>query len=360
MERRKALALIATSIPAASLDGCQAMKVAFSHSFEIEQKSSEVIFRGYGNSVRVNASPETIVDLFRTPEQVMRFGVFDRAVFPPGSTDLTDLGHKAVLDMRVGGIDWRVPFTDVKSIHTADGSEMWFASIVPTLHVQKWRIKRLENGSRVDFQFFGEPPRIWGGRQVAWTELIDPFTTLFDNALAHLKALFDPEFDREAYMAEGAHGELFDVIFQRYNLQSRLNSSPAEVYDYLVEKNGIVSAMGEDPVKATCMGGPQTAYCPYDSSLNGLNVPINRFTVKTRKNRLMTHILTWSDYMAAVELKVGGFPGSRRSSLQVSFTIELPRPGSEHSLDLTIGISKLPERMLTAAEQMKRNIEISD
>ena len=354
MERRRLLHILPAA-PALLGAGCAARKKT-NGALGIEQVSSAVVFRGYRNSVTVDATPDRLSEMFKTPDDVMKWGIFNHVSFASGTDDFREPGSQARIIMTVGGVVWNILFTNIRHTISGDGThEIWFVGTNPTVHVQKWTFAPQGDGSKVTLRFYGEPPSFWGLRKIDWTDVVDVFINLFDTALMNLANLFAPSFDRKAHLASGGSGDIFDVIFQRFAAEFPVSAPAGKAYHYLSQNDRFSTLLG-DGSDVDCLSAKDSENCPFKVKVSGRSIGFDSFLVKRRPGMGQTRILTWDDYITSVELSASPrFPFSSRA--RAVYTMELPEQRSELAVDLTIGISRIPDKMAAAALSAKRELE---
>lgn len=334
--------------------GCSCMRLSGAVN-GVSHDSSAVMFRGYKNTVLVNTDPRSIFDMWSGPEEIMKFGVFKSVKQAGTGTDMRVPGNRVRIRMRVGGIDWNLIFTNVRTGIRDGVYEIWFAATEPTFHFQRWGLFPAQGGARVDFRFFGQPPRVWGSEEVYWTELVDYFTALFDNTLANLQCLSDPGFDRKTYLSGPAKGELFDVIFKRYQVVTRVMTGRGKAFDYLAASDDLMAVLGEPGSAVIRQGSGHDSMFRYESVIGGRDTHVEGFTVEHKEGRIIKRVMTWANYLVGVDLSVRPCPVG--SLVKTEAIVELPDPGTRESLDFTIDIAETPQRLESALARMKDRLE---
>lgn len=350
-------ALTAAVAGLVGLGGCARLRPGKLAPGETLTQSDALVFRGYRTTITVKADPEQVMDFFRDPNRLAKLGVFTSVKRDQGRGDLTEIGQKVQVRMRVRGVEFPVTFINLKAAHEKNRHEFWVANSHPFMELQRWQATPAAEGTELRVELFSEEARNWAGRAVNSEELFADFCAVLDQALANLQAQFDPGFDRQAALSQGLRGEKINVLFKVQTAERRIRARPAQVFKYLKEHNNYAAILGDTPLNAECRGNLDLAYCPLRSTIAGREWPVNQFIAGYRVNEEITSILVWSDYLAIVQWKIQPREGGRAASVQARFVIEPPRPGALRMVDFLYALTKVPDRMSQTLGQMQQDLE---
>ena len=350
-----ALAAVVTGL--VGLDGCARLRPGKLAPEEAITPSDALVFRGYRTTITVKANPEQIMDFFRDSNRLAKLGVFTSVKRGQTSGDLTEIGQKVHVRMRVRGVEFPITFINLKAAHDNNGHAFWVANSHPFVSIQRWQVTPAAEGSELRVELYSEEARNWAGRAVNSDELFTDFCAVLDRALANLQAQFDPGFDRQAALSQGLRGEKINVLFKVQTAERRIQARPAKVFQYLQEHNNYAAILGDTPLNPECQGNLDLAYCPLISTIAGRETPVNQFIAGYRVNEEITSILVWSDYLTMVQWKIHPLEGGRAASVQVRFVVEPPRPGALWMVDFLYALTKVPDRVSQTLSQMQQDLE---
>ena len=336
---------------------------ALRNSGNVEQDAYAIEVFSYDTSLIMRTDPESVIDHFvRDLSWVEGIsGAIDiRVPESESGKDMSRAGSVLNFDIRLMGLNFPCRMINLNYV---PGEKLWLMIISG----RSWLMWRIEfsphpDGCRMDVNIIGRPSRRMGPLGNA-RPVVKAGSKRFDLILANAQASFDPETDRKLKLKEELQGELYTTLFQGYESSIWIDARPVEVMDWLSSNPDNISALlpmvellgecGEEPGKLLSREG--VAYCPAGMRLGDDDQSADVLISSFRERCLISDTYINDVWIVALELIMGvritTEPKAGGSLIKIVVSTELPDTSKAEAMDLTIAISRIPEK---AGEILKR------
>ncbi len=326
---------------------------------ELVESSFTVAIRSFQQNVTVDATLEQVFNYLSNPAHVSlpTTSVEQEAEITVGDKS-TPLGES------IRFTAWKLfyKFTGRMILVKNDQENTWFLWHSPEIfQFRKWRFEPVGDKVRI---------RIDSGLQVpsrGFLSHIESITRLFidkgykdmDLQLARMQAHFNPGLDPQEVVSKGLRGEIFDTIYPAHEVSvwidagmeesvAWLKKSGAQFLQLVRSNDGCLYSFPEDKPVFHC-----AAYSEHGHSRH----PLDTFTLISSEEKLYSQrvYLVSPEQLGFMEIKLK--PKANGTLLQVFALIELPDTSSPASMERTIQMSEIPEKITKCALYIRNGVE---